>query len=148
MLDKDGQPLNKRINTRLRSEREVDELLGLCKGILADGVVNQAEAEFLAQWLRLNRETADQWPANVLFDRINSMLADNRLDKDEERELLGLLIDITGGDASRLSAHSLSTGLPINIPTPGRGIPGKQFCFTGKFVFGPRSKCQAEIERR
>ena len=148
MYDRDGQPLNKRLNARLRSEREVDELIGLCKGVLADGVVNQAEAEFLARWLSLNRETADRWPATVLFNRIGAMLADGQLDKDEERELLALLIEVTGGDASRLDAHSLSTGLPINDPVPEVVIPDKQFCFTGKFLSGPRAFCCAEIEKR
>ena len=28
-------------------QRQVDTLIGLCKGVVADGKVNQAEAEFL-----------------------------------------------------------------------------------------------------
>jgi NAD-dependent DNA ligase len=148
MYDNDGQPLNSRLNSRLRTEREIDELIGLSKGVLADGSVNQAEAEFLIRWLALNRETTDRWPANVLIDRLTAMLKDGRLDKNEERELLALLMDVTGGDASRLSAHSLSAGLPINNPIPAIVIPGKRFCFTGKFVFGARNKCQMEIEKR
>jgi NAD-dependent DNA ligase len=148
MRDQDGQPKNKAFNRALRTGREVDELLGLCKGVLADGVVNQLEAEFLAQWLRLNRETSDQWPANILFERVTEMLKDGKLDKEEEGELLGLLMQATGGDASRLNAHSLSTGLPISDPLPDVMISGKTLCLTGKFVLGSREKCRAEIEKR
>lgn len=148
MKDSNGQPANKSFNRRLRTGREIDELLGLCKGVLADGRVNQPEAQFLAQWLSLNRETSHNWPANVLFERVHSMLVDGQFDANEERELLDLLIDVTGGDASRLNAHSLSTGLPISVPTPDVVIPGKRFCLTGKFLFGPRLRCEAEIEKR
>src|SRR5262245_7757035 len=148
MKDRDGQPTNKALNRGLRSGRETDELLGLCKGMLADGLINQPEAEFLGQWLRFNRETAEQWPANVLSQRIAHMLRDGRLDKHEGVELLDLLIEVTGGDASRLSAQSLSTGLPISNPVPNVVIPGKRLCLTGKFVFGSRDACKAEIEVR
>jgi NAD-dependent DNA ligase len=148
MRDRDGQPTNRAFNRKLRTEREIDELLGLCKGLSADGVLNQAEAEFLAQWLRFNRESADQWPARILHERVASMLKDGHLDRSEELELLDLLIQVTGGDASRLSAQSLSSGLPLSEPIPEVVLPGKKLCLTGKFVFGPRDKCAAEIEAR
>ena len=148
MRDPNGQPANRAFNRKLRTGRETDELLGLCKGLLADGVVNQAEAEFLANWLHLNRETSDQWPADVLYQRVASMLQDGVVDKSEELELLSLLIEVTGGDASRLSAHSLSTGLPISDPVPDVVIPGKRLCLTGKLVFGSRDRCKTEIEKR
>lgn len=147
-LDRNGQPVNRAFNRERRTGREVDELLGLCKGLVADGVVNDAEARFLAQWLTLNRESTDSWPANILFERLRSMLADGHLDKAEEVELLALLMDVTGGDASRLNAHSLSTGLPISDPVPPISFPGRSFCLTGKFVFGAREKCRSEIEVR
>lgn len=92
MLDENGQPINTRFNARLREDREVDELVGLCKGVVADGMINQQEAEFLLNWLELNRESQDAWPANVLFPRIRSMLQDNNLDDNEEKELLSILI--------------------------------------------------------
>lgn len=148
MRDQDGQPKNRAFNRPLRTGREIDELLGLCKGVLADGIVNHREAQFLAEWLRLNRETSDQWPANVLFQRIAAMLRDGIFDKEEEVELIDLLMETTGGDASRLNAHSLSTGLPLSNPIPQVLISGKNLCLTGKFVFGTRDKCKAEIEKR
>lgn len=148
MKDKDGQPLNKALNRELRVRRDIDELLGICKGLAADGRVNIDEARFLEGWLSLNKETAEQWPAKVLTERLRNILRDDCLDRDEERELLRLLIEVTGGDARRLTAASLSSNLPLNIPLPSVTVESMRFCFTGKFLYGSRDAChQAVIER-
>lgn len=47
MLDPDGQALNLAFNRARRTERDVCELLGLAKGLLADGVVTESEATLL-----------------------------------------------------------------------------------------------------
>jgi len=148
MNDENGQPRNLAFNAQQRTDREIDELLGLCKGVLADGVINQEEAEFLQSWLNLNRESHDSWPANVLYERISVMLADHRLEEHEEKELLQLLVQVAGGNAGRLNVHSLSAGLPLNDPVPRVEFSGRSFCFTGKFIFGSRNKCHGEVENR
>ena len=144
----DGQPVNSSFNRRDRTVREIDELIGLCKGIVADGTVNVDEARFLQGWLESNRESHSTWPCSVLYPRIQSMLDDGRLQDEEERELLGLLIQVTGGNPRTLDAHSLTSTLPLNRPIPDVLIPSKSFCFTGKFLYGTRSKCQEAIVSR
>src|SRR6267378_6907941 len=146
--NRDGQPTNAALNRRNRTVREVDELIGLCKGIVADGVVNREEALFLQDWLQHNRESRGIWPASALFPKIQSMLADGTLDSEEERELLGLLIQISGGNPKCLDAHSLKSTLPLNSPIPNIVIPGRSFCFTGKFLYGSRADCEEEISSR
>ena len=146
MLNRDGQPLNLAFNASLRADRDVDELMGLCKGVLADGAVNVLEAKFLADWFERHRECALEWPANVLYQRLETMLRDGRLDLEEEKELLGVLINLTGGDASCLNAAALTIGLPIDNPAPSISFPSRKFCFTGKFLLGTRSKCLSFIE--
>ncbi len=146
--DRDGQPINTALNRRNRTVREVDELIGLCKGIVADGVVNREEALFLQDWLEHNRESRGVWPTSVLYPRIQSMLADGTLDSEEERELLGLLVRISGGNPKRLDAHSLTGTLPLNDPIPRIVIPGNSFCFTGKLLYGSRADCEEEISSR
>jgi hypothetical protein len=59
-LDPNGQPLNRYFNHSRLNDRKVDELIGLCKGLIADGVVNQAEAEFIQSWLRNNKEVSNR----------------------------------------------------------------------------------------
>lgn len=141
----DGQPMNFAFNRRDRTMREIDELIGLCKGIVADGTVNVDEALFLQGWLESNRESRCVWPCSVLYPRIQSMLEDGNLQNEEEKELLGLLIQVTGGNPQALDAHSLTSTLPLSRPVPDVLIPSNAFCFTGKFLYGTRSKCEEAV---
>ncbi|HAW32731.1 MAG TPA: hypothetical protein DCY03_32270, partial [Planctomycetaceae bacterium] len=65
--DAHGQPLSRTFNAARLNDRKIDELIGLCKGVLADGEVTQFEVEFLQNWLRNNQEISEHWPANVLY---------------------------------------------------------------------------------
>lgn len=147
MLDKDGQP-PLLFNWRARAVREVDELIGLCKGVLADGVVNEGEASFLLKWLETNRNSRDVWPCSVLYPRIQVMLEDGKLNSSEESELLQLLIDICGGNPGPLNAHSLTASLPLDDPVPEVVFARNLFCFTGKMLCGPRKACEMEVTKR
>ena len=40
-------------------DRQIDTLIGLGKGIIADGKVNQLEAEFLQNWLIQSSQVSD-----------------------------------------------------------------------------------------
>lgn len=75
-------------------KRQIDELIGLAKGALLDGKVEQHEADGILAWLHGNVECLDTWPASLLYDRMRAMLADGVLDPDEAGELLGLLMQI------------------------------------------------------
>lgn len=46
-----------KFNRNKIQDRQVDTLIGLSKGITADGKVDQAEAEFLQSWLVQNHHT-------------------------------------------------------------------------------------------
>ncbi len=147
-LDKDGQPLSRSFNKTRLQNRTLDELIGLCKGVLADGAVTQEEAEFLQEWLLANSQVADVWPANVLYDRISRMLADGTLDSDEEEELIQTLLEITGGPVLDPAVASMSTGLPLDDPPPVIIFQDQQFCLTGRFVYGSRRECESEVVAR
>lgn len=141
------------------NDRAVDELLGLCRGVLADGEVNQAEAEFLLGWIEGHRDVADQWPANVLYERLIRMLKDGVLDLDEQQELLGVLIELTGVMLSDSTGKtvvpgvkpmpiSTSTKLPLSIPAPDIIFQGNTFCLTGIFATGTRKECESLVSER
>lgn len=148
-VDPHGQPLNRRYNAARLSDRSIDELIGLSRGVMADGVVTQDEAMFLSRWLDKNRHVQDQWPANILYQRVNEMLADGVLDPGEQRELLALLSEITGeGESLQYDTQSLSTQLPLTEPLPEIIVRGREFCLTGRFVHGTRRECEAEIVMR
>ena len=126
-------------------ERCLDELIGICKGIIADGNVDPKEAEFLKSWLENNHEVAKIWPANVLAERIRAIFADGIVDHQEQTELAELLAKMTGSVPGLSDAEQLAMRLPIDDPAPMVEFPGKTFCLTGKFVFGSRNKCENVI---
>lgn len=141
-MDRDGQALNRRFNSQRLNERKVDQLIGLCEGILADGSVVQQEAEFLRNWVANNPELISHWPANILFARLHEFLEDGVLDSDEEQELLTLLMDITG---LHTSEGKTSSSLPLCEPPPEVEFEGKKFVLTGRFASGARKECEALI---
>lgn len=143
MRDPDGQP-PRRFRAAAVADRNIDELIGLCRGLLCDGALMQGEAEFLLDWLERHREIADCWPANVLYERVARALADGVLDSDEERELLDTLMQITGAPVRAEPVASMSSELPLDTPPPDVQFVGRIFCFTGRFLFGSRREVEAE----
>ena len=132
--------------------RQVDELIGICRGVLADGELVNAEIGFLADWLETHLECSDQWPYSVLYDRIAAALADGVITEDEEKELLGVLSHVTGGPSvlnapgERLSPDT--SGLPYDDPAPPIVFANHSFCVTGEFAYGPRGRVISAIEER
>jgi len=147
-LDDDNQPIIKTFNAARLSDRKIDELIGLCKGVLSDGAVSEGEAIFLQQWLSTNKEISNLWPANIIYNRINEMLTDNILDPDEEKELLELLLEVTGGPTLNETISSMSSTLPISTPDPLISYEKTVFCLTGKFITGSRKQCENIIKSR
>ena len=144
-LDDHGQPVIRTFNAARLNERMIDELIGLCRGVLFDGAVSELEASALLRWMEANREISQQWPANILYRRISRMMADGLLDPEEQRELIEALIGLTGAPAADASVKSGSTALPLCAPLPIVNFPGKLFCFTGKFASGTRAQVQEAV---
>lgn len=144
-LDLHGQPIVRFFDRKQRIDRDLDELLGMSKGMLADGVVNQAEAEFLEGWLRRNHEVTCHGPAQVLYSRVVEMLEDRLLDRQEQEELLSLLQQFTGMVPDLEEVDNVATTLPLDRPFPVVEIPDKTFCFTGRFVSGTRRECEGVV---
>jgi NAD-dependent DNA ligase len=143
-LDVHGQPVNSQFNHRRVEDRQIDELMGLCKMALSDGAVDALEVRTLLSWLETNKECADRWPANVIYDRICRSLADGVLDSEEEGEILDLLVKTVGG----VGSEQKSSSLPLCDPLPEVQFEGHVFCLTGKFVIGTRAYCSRLITDR
>lgn len=132
------------ITFRRRLDRGVDELIGLCRGILADGEINQSEAEFLLDWLHRHREFSDSFPFNVLYGRVEAALSDGVLDQEERKDLLEKLHSVVGGEHWGVSA-SMATWAPFDNPSPVIKFPRNDFVLTGEFAIGPRFKMESII---
>lgn len=134
------------MNKGLREGRSLDELIGLCKGVIADGQVVKAEAKFLLRWIEANAEFADKYPVNVLYRRVDEMLSDGVLDKAEQAELLTLLHAVCGNDdVCDMEAVTPSTSLPLNSPMPEVVFEGRRFVLTGQFIQMPRKHCETVL---
>lgn len=139
--------LHRLFNRARIDDRQVNELLGLAHGIIADGVVTQTEADFLQKWLVANRAVSDNPVVATLLARVNEMLVDRHLAADESRELLESLRHFSAGDFE-LGEVLKATRLPVDNPQPELAFGGSRFCFTGTFAFGSRRDCEDAVLAR
>jgi NAD-dependent DNA ligase len=145
-LNKDGQPSNANFNSHRRLARGVQELIGFLRGILADGEINEKEAEQLASWIVANREIANEWPVNVLANRLSEIYTDGIADDEERAHLAELVYEIVGEQDDQ--GILAPTTLPLTIPLPEVVFDRNEFVITGKFLYGTRKACEKEIEIR
>ena len=138
--------LSPAVNARRVSDRTIQEMLGLVKGMVCDGVVSEGECASLGRWLNANQPAISTWPGNVLAKRLMSIYEDGVIDANERHQLYELLCD-TVGDGGNNAALDLnySTRLPLDDPAPLVEIPGRTFVLTGKFIYGLRGKCEQAI---
>ncbi|BCP55917.1 hypothetical protein K32_45340 [Kaistia sp. 32K] len=129
------------------ASRQVDELIGLARGLLADGKINQAEVEFLQKWLANNIDLNDQPLIGTLYQRVNDILADGIADEDEKAELFDTLSRFVGRDFE-LGEITPSSSLPLCSPAPRLSFSNKRYCFTGTFNYGQRKHCEAAVAER
>jgi NAD-dependent DNA ligase len=120
-------------------------MLGLAKGMLADGEVSSAEASLLQEWARLHPDVVTCWPGNILRTRLERIFADGVVSTDERGDLAELLQQLTGGHAGILAGDTAASALPLDTPPPDVVFPRRTFVFTGKFAFGPRRTCEAAV---
>lgn len=138
-----------------RAGRKLDcdtsELVGLVKGMLADGQFVQAEAEALIRWLHAHEQHRHAYPFDRIFARVEDALIDGVLDDDEANDLAGLLLQLTSSPESNL--QEMATGkaapsLPLDVPAPEVVFDRRNFVVTGTFDYGSRKDVHAAIEAR
>jgi NAD-dependent DNA ligase len=145
-FDEDGQPISTDWNIQRRIDAGIDELLGLIRGIVADGEVTEQEAHVLAAWTIRHPDVGNDWPASILVRRLNRIYEDGKVDANERAELRDLLEEIIGENENPI--ENPVTKLPLCRPAPEVIFDQNIFVFTGKFVYGPRRVCEAEVLKR
>lgn len=125
---------------------ELNHLLGIVQGIMADGILKDKEVLALKSYL--DRSVASSvWPASELHQRLIEVLADGVIDEDERHDLTVMLqalsSDFTGTGSAAPKVIELGLDKDVEII-----YPDKVFCFTGVFAFGKRSRCVSEVEAR
>jgi NAD-dependent DNA ligase len=119
------------------------QLIGLCRGVLADSQLNDAEIVALDQWLETYGAHLPEWPAQALVRHVKDILRDGEVDEEERQELFDFLSRATGGEGGQ--QFDASTTLPLTRPEPHIEYEGRRFCLTGTFVYGPRRKVSTAI---
>lgn len=133
-----------------RQDRATDELVGLCRGLLADGHVCEQEATFLMNWIERNSEFVEEYPFNRIYSMLSLVLADGKIDPEESADLHDTLIRFVGGEADEPFGQTASRAslLPVDVPEPAIIHLEKSFVVTGTFDYGTRSTVIAAIESR
>jgi NAD-dependent DNA ligase len=129
------------------SLRQIDELIGLARGLCADGVLNDTEIQFLQKWLAVSADLSGQPVITRLYQLVDEIMRDGFVDADERAQLfdtLNALADTT----FELGEVLKPTTLPLCSPPPDVSFMGTRFCFTGTFTFGRRSDCERAVEER
>jgi len=134
-----------RFNRKGIEDRKIDTLIGISKGLTADNRVDQAEAEFLQDWLIQSREVSESPIIENLLIKVSNYLEDGVLDDEEAKDLLNVL-RLIAGPKPALGELMQSSQLPIDDPLPEVTFDGKAFLFTGTCVFGTRKQCNNETE--
>jgi NAD-dependent DNA ligase len=127
----------------------ISQLLGICKGLVCDGVVNLEEARFLFKWFESNKDLAHVFPGRELFCRLERIFADGIVSEEEREELKLLLLSVTGQTAEQPDDTTTKTTRALfEDPEPTVLFPGRSFCFTGTFVTGKRIWCAEQVIKR
>jgi NAD-dependent DNA ligase len=128
-------------------DREVNELVGLAHGLVADGIVNDAEAKYLEKWLVAHADVRANPVVMNLLARVGTMLKEKSLGEEERQELFEALQKFAGGEFE-LGEILKATTLPLDRPEPDIVFANKVFCFTGTFAFGSRKDCELIVTQR
>jgi len=133
---------NERISTR-----QIDELVGIARGLCADGVLNDTEIEFLQKWLAVSADLSGQPVVMRLYQLVEEILSDGFVDHDERAQLFDTL-NALGDTTFELGEVLKPTTLPLCSPPPDVSFSGMRFCFTGTFNLGRRQDCERAVEER
>lgn len=134
-----GQYANKAI-----PDRNTDELIGLARGLIADGLLNDAEISFLHQWLLAAEEVRSSPVLCRVLGRVIDITRDKHVSDEERTELYELLNGITGEGITADNSFRPTT-IPLSQPQPPVQFQGHTFCFTGTFEYGPRRHCEEAV---
>ena len=136
-----------RVGKKRIEKRQFDELIGLARGVCADGAINQAEVEFLQKWLASSSSVLNHSLAAMLYARIEDVLSDGAASADECSELFSTLNAFAGPEFELGEVLKTAT-LPLCCPAPPVRFLKRRFCFSGKFNFGSRETCETAVLTR
>ncbi|MFB3853564.1 MAG: BRCT domain-containing protein [Vicinamibacterales bacterium] len=127
--------------------RSAGQLVGIALGLMADSRLDDAEIQYLHDWLDRHDEVAYCWPGNIVHRRVKAVIADGTISQAEREYLIETLSQLVGEHPSAAACISQVTELAFD-DVPTLTFPGHCFCLTGNFVYAPRAVCEEEVVKR
>lgn len=112
------------------STSSMQELIGLIRGIGADGKINLTEATGLRSWMSVHDSLHRDKTFSKVFTVLEDILADGIVSEDEEKTLLNVFDSIINPDNNEGEIE----------------FQGRHFCLTGDFLSGSKKDIANEIE--
>ena len=119
------------------------QLVGLCRGVLADHELADAEVAALDEWLATYATLLPEWPGQRLARFVREALCDGLIEDSERRELRDFIEQLSGLERGYFDEP---TTLPLTRPEPHIEYDSRAFCLTGTFAFGPRRQVEHVIK--
>ena len=140
--DDHGQPIRIfKANLENNVSKAIDQLSGICSGMLADGIVGDAEAKFFADYVRKFAAYEPVWPFTDILARVKRIFTDGHCNDDEREELKTVMEALCGHVEQAKPEETYSATLPLDSPLPNPILfPERNFVVTGRFAYGTRRK--------
>lgn len=129
--------LNYKKTHAIDADGAINEFLGVLQGVTADGRVNLKEFGFIKKWIDNHKDLQAMWPIDAVLKRVIDITEDDQITDGELLEFAEAVKLITGNrfDETGAADGSVTEFLQDNLESIH--FDGT-FCFTGKFVSGPR----------
>lgn len=131
--------------------KAVNELSGICKGIMADQQINQQEVDYFYNWLNQYTHFFTEFPFSHFVPRLNKIFEDGIIDNEEAKELKEIFNDLAGqSDIYSIPNKPDKTNvLPFTEPRPSEiEFDDNEFVLTGTFVMGKRAVVENKIIKK
>lgn len=114
---------------------DIQRLHALMAGIMADGVVTEAELRGLSGWLVDHDQLKTCWPYDEVDSLVTTVLADGRIDASEQKVLLNIFSEFVAiTDNKTIVSPKITEGtslVGLCAVCPEVSFGGTKFCFTG-----------------
>lgn len=117
------------------TDRAMDELIGICRGMLFDGSIVHDEVINLHKWMHTNPATARHPLGNALFNLLNTIIQSDQFTDKDELAIINQIVALTGAAEINAEGNNASTTLPFCENPPAEiMINGHHFALTGNFT--------------
>jgi len=85
------------INEKKINQKNIDELIGICQGILADDFINKDEIDFIYSWIQgkfLKEDIKKFFIVNYIYNHLEQLLENNSLDDKDLNNFKNILKNI------------------------------------------------------